>query len=88
MTGDIMKISIVDDDGRRFTIPVPVWIVKIGLNNFVKKKIVEHAGSDAKYIEGIDFDAIAQSFDELKNYKGMDIVDIKSKDGTSVKITV
>lgn len=83
-----MKVSIIDNNGRRFTIPVPVWIIKIGLNSYVKQKIVEHAGSDAKYIENIDFDAIAQSFHELKDYKGMNIVDIKSKDGTSVTITV
>lgn len=50
-----------------------------------RKRIPEEHMS---YIENIDFRELKKAVDVLKRYKGLNLVDIKVKDGTEVKIIV
>lgn len=84
-----MKIYIKTDDGKKFSIPLPMWMIKMGLSIPTIKIAAKYLKEeDKKYIEQIDFKALSQNIGELKKYKGLKIVDVKSKDGTEVTITV
>lgn len=84
-----MKIYIKTDEGKKFYIPLPMWIIKLGLSNTTIKITTKNLSpEDKKHIEGIDFKSIAKNIGKLKSNKGLNIVDIKTKDGTEVKITV
>lgn len=87
--GDAMKIYIKTDEGIRFHIPLPMWMIKMGLSNTTIKIAAKNLKPDEKkHLEQINFRAIAKNIGELKKYKGLKIVDIKTNDGTEVKITV
>lgn len=86
-----MRIYIKLNTGRRFKIPAPIGLVKVafGLGGFgvaiarryipVKKR---------QYIDCVDFKELSKSLDLLRDYKGLNMVDIKTEDGTEVKITI
>lgn len=84
-----MIVKIKDEDGKRFCIPVPMWIIRLGLSRFVIKRIKKHIkDDDLKFLDTIDFKALSKSFKELKKYKGLKMVDIKSGDGESIEIII
>jgi hypothetical protein len=84
-----MKIYIKTNDGKKFRIPLPLWMISLGLSNTTIKIATKNLKpEDKKYLEQIDFGALSQNIGELKQYKGLKIVDVKSKDGTEVTITV
>lgn len=84
-----MKIKIKDEKGKSFTIHLPMWLIRMGLSDFVIKKSLKHVDAEnKKHVEKINFKSISKAFNELKQYKGLEIVEIESKDGTEVKITV
>jgi hypothetical protein len=84
-----MIIDIRISGGRNIRIPLPMWVLKIGSSetviNFIKKHMKEE---DARYLNYIDFDLFKYNLELLKEYKGLTIVDVQSKDGTGVKIRV
>ncbi|MEL7656728.1 MAG: hypothetical protein AAGU75_12560 [Bacillota bacterium] len=48
-----------------------------------------HIPDDHKpYFDSIDFKELKKGMDVLKHYKGLNMVDIKAKDGTEVKIVI
>lgn len=86
-----LKIYLKTEDGRRYVIPAPIWLVKaaLGMSGFwigiAKKHIpAEHL----HYIEDIDFKEMKKAFDVLKAYDGLNMIDIRSKDGKEVKIVI
>lgn len=84
-----MRIYIKTDDGKKFHIPLPMWAIKLGLSKPVISMAAKHIkDDDLKYLDAINFDALSGCIGELKEYKGLNIVDIKSSDGTEVNITV
>lgn len=72
-----------------FTIPVPNALLKFGISimkaPFIQKYIAE---KDKKYINIIDFEKLSDCVDILREYKGLKIVDVQSKDRTHVAITL
>lgn len=86
-----MKIYLKTENGRRYFIPAPFWLVKaaLGMSGFwigiAKKHIQEE---QMAYIESIDFKKLQEALDVLKAYKGLNMVDIKAKNGTEVKVMI
>lgn len=72
-----------------FTIPVPNALLKFGISivkaPFVQKHIPE---KDRKYVNIIDWKKLSSCINILKEYKGLKIVDVRSKDGSHVTITL
>jgi hypothetical protein len=59
-----MIIRIRDEEGRKFTIPVPMWVIKLGMSNWIIKKAVKHVDEEKrKYIEQIDFSGMSKCFE-------------------------
>jgi hypothetical protein len=86
-----MRVYLKIKNHRNFYIPVPIpmFIFRLGLSNYIKRQIVEHCDKEArKYLECIDFDAIYGSIRDLKAYKGLKLVEVKAGDGTEVTIIV
>jgi hypothetical protein len=82
-------IYIKTDEGKKFKIPLPMWMIRLGLSNAIIKIATKYLEPEnKKYLEQINFSALSQNIGELKMYKGLKIVDVKSKDGTEVTITV
>ena len=83
-----MRIYLKLDNGKRFFIIAPIWLIKAGLgigSGIAKKHIPE---DQRIYFDCIDFKELRKGLDVLKNYKGLNMVDIKAKDGTEVKIVI
>lgn len=80
----------------RFTIPIPYALLNIGLSILSSKFIHQHANKWTKeHVERkkldftiplIDKRMLKQIVKELKNHKGILLVDVKAKDGTEVKV--
>ncbi|MBV7274267.1 hypothetical protein JMF89_02940 [Clostridiaceae bacterium UIB06] len=72
-----------------FIIPLPNALLKLGVSlirtPFIQKYIPE---KDKKYINIINFKELSNCIDILKEYKGLKIVDVHSKDGNHVTITL
>jgi hypothetical protein len=84
-----MRIYIKTDDGKKFKIPLPMWMIRLGLSNTtIKLATKKLKPEDKKHIEQINFNELSKNIGELKKYKGLKIVDVKSKDGTEVTITI
>lgn len=79
-----------------FSVPVPFTILKIGISILCSKILQQQVNEwSRKYIKKkkipfvippLDKSALKRIITELKNYKGIVLVDIKAKDGTEVKI--
>ena len=86
-----MKIYLRLDNGRRFFIPAPLWLLKagLGMGGFGVRIAKRHLPKDQiTYVESIDFRELKRALDVLKAYKGLHMVDVKAKDGTEVRIIV
>lgn len=84
-----MIIRIRDEEGRKFTIPAPLWLLKLGMSKWVIRIALKHVGKEGKkHIEQIDFNALSKCLGDLKEYRGLKMVDINSKDGTKVEIII
>ncbi|MCX7902912.1 MAG: hypothetical protein N2486_00225 [Caloramator sp.] len=82
-----MKIFIKTSKSK-FTIPIilPLFIIKLSLKlgkRVVNKYVDEE---DLKYLNSLDWDAMCIVFDELKKYKGLELVNIISHTGETIKI--
>ncbi len=86
-----LKIYLKIENGRKYFIPAPIWLVKAGLSmggfgvRIAKKYIPE---DQISYVESIDFGELKKAVDVLKKYKGLNMVDVKAKNGTEVKIII
>jgi hypothetical protein len=80
----------------RFTIPIPYAILNIGISILSSKFLHQQANKWTKdhferkkldfTIPLIDKETLKPIVKELKNHKGIVLVDVKAKDGTEVKI--
>jgi hypothetical protein len=86
-----MRVYIKEKTGRRFCIPVPLALFRVGINiaaiwvrksKHRKYKYEDRIGE----LENINFVQLSQSLQYLKGYRGMKIVEVKSKDGDEVTI--
>ncbi|CCJ34742.1 MULTISPECIES: hypothetical protein [Caloramator] len=84
-----MKIFIKTPKSK-FTIPIilPISIIKLSLKlgKKVASKYLDE--EDLKYVNSLDWDALCIAFDELKKYKGLELVNIVSHSGENVKIII
>ncbi len=79
------------ENGKRFLIPAPIWFVKaaLGMGGFGIRIAGKHIPEEhLPVIESIDFREMAKAIDVLKKYKGLNLVDVKTKDGIEVKIVI
>ena len=80
----------------RLTLPIPYAILNIGISILSSKFIHQQANKWTKEhferkklditIPQIDKKMLKPIIEELKNYKGLVLVDVKAKDGTEVKV--
>ncbi|MDF2880519.1 MAG: hypothetical protein K0R54_1076 [Clostridiaceae bacterium] len=83
-----MKVS-VRTDGKRFFIPVPFGLVKLGIFMAKSPLVIRHTPEKYRvYINCIDTNELSKCIGILKQYKGLRIVDVRDKDGTEVTITI
>ncbi|AWI04911.1 hypothetical protein [Clostridium drakei] len=72
-----------------FTLPVPNVLLKFGISivnaPFIQKHISE---KDKKYVNMVNWKELSSSIDILREYKGLKIVDVHSRDGSHVTITL
>ncbi|WP_053366546.1 hypothetical protein [Bacillus sp. FJAT-27245] len=86
----------VKAEGVRFTLPIPFAILNMGISILSSKFFHQHASKwTKKYFEtkklDYSFPLIEEKMlkpivKELKNHKGIVLVDVKAKDGTEVKV--
>lgn len=85
-----MKVIIKTPD-MNFKIPIvmPISLIKI-LIKFAGRMAKKYVNEEKAlmYINALDWNALSMAFDELKRYKGLEIINIKSHDGTYIKIIV
>lgn len=86
-----MRIYIKEKEGKTFFIPAPLSLACFCLNlstsiiNIFRKHLTPDT---QKYIDCVDFKMLSKSLRELRYYKGLVLVDIKTKDGLMVKIKI
>ena len=86
-----MKIHVKLKNGRSFTIPAPIGLVKaaLGLGGFgvsIARRYIPK--EQRQYIDCIDFRELRCGMDVLRDYKGLKMVDVKASDGTEVIIII
>jgi hypothetical protein len=86
-----MKIYIKTTEGRVLRFPLPMSLVKLGLScgHYGIRAARKHVDKETlQYLEAIDFRLLGNSINELRYYKGLRIVDIKSSTGEEVSIII
>ncbi len=86
-----LRIYIRINNGKRFFIPAPAWLVKVclGMGGFGVGIAKKHIPEDQiSYLENISFKELKKAVDVLKAYKGLNMIDVKTKDGTEIKIII
>lgn len=82
-----MRIYIKTSDGKRFWVPAPLWVLKLGTGVWVEGIIKKYVPKEHRqYVDCIDFSKLHEAVSVLKEYKGLNIVDVRAKDGTVVNI--
>lgn len=86
-----MRIYIKLETGKKIFVPAPLWLLKsgVGMSKFIIKIAGNNMTEEQKdIVRSIDFDELKKGIDILKSYRGLTMVDIRSKDGTGVKIVI
>ena len=86
-----MKIYLKIENGRRYFIPAPIWLIKagLGMGDFGIRIAGRHITEEQmSYIENIDFRELKKAVNVLKRYKGLNMIDVRAKDGTEIKIII
>lgn len=86
-----MRLYIKVNQRQRinFPIPVPIFIFRFALSGFIKDKIMAHCDENTRrYLMQLDFEALYNSLTDLKNYKGLRLVEVSQKNGTEILIIV
>lgn len=82
-----MRIYIKTSNSVKFWVPAPLWILKLATGAWVEGIIKKNVPRQYRaYVECIDFSKLHEAVNVLKEYKGLDIVDVRAKDGTIVSI--
>lgn len=73
----------------RFIMPVPFILLRLGISIFSSSFIKKHVPQkDRKYFDMIDPGELSKCLGILKEYKGLRIVEVKTKDNIKVVITL
>lgn len=86
-----MRIYIKTSEGKVLWFPLPISLVRFGLSfgdlgvGIAKKHVDEKT---LKLLESIDYKLLGRVIADLKQYKGLRIIDVKSSNGEEVRITV
>lgn len=93
-----MKIYIESEGKKVINMTLPNALVNIGIRMAMKSiKISQKKLNDdgtyeilegELFIDNIDKKALKEALDELKNYKGLRIIDVISSKGNNVRITI
>lgn len=84
-----MRIEIVTKENKFFKIPVPMTLLKMVSSDRVMDLILKNTCEEEKRnLQLVDFSMFRYNLDELKNYEGLVMVDIESRDGTIVRVVV
>lgn len=71
----------------RLVIPVPLWVLTLVSKATIKHMIIKYTPQEhRKYVEAIDFDELNRAIEILREYKGLELVNVQASDGTIVKI--
>lgn len=68
-----------------------MWVVKaaLGMGGFGMRIALRKMPEDQRiYTENIDFRELKKAVNVLKGYKGLNLVDVKTGDGTEIRIIV
>lgn len=86
-----LRVYLKIENGRSFFIPAPIWLVKagLGMGGFGVRIARKHVPEEQLiYFDNVDFRELKKALDILKRYKGLELVDVRAKDGTEVRIIV
>ena len=86
-----MRIYIREKNGKRFFIPVPLIIAGFGcrIAAYAIEKSGKHLDQQQRdIINCIDFDELAKSIRYLRGYRGLKLLEVTSKNGDEVTITL
>ena len=76
-----MRIYI-KTEGKKITIPVPMWAIRLVTRLPIERIARKHMKEkDAKYLELIDWKEMRNLIISLREYKGLNLVDIRANDG-------
>lgn len=82
-----MRVYVKTNDGKTFWIPVPDFVLNFATGKFAERMAYKHVPEkDRKYLECVDFRELRCAIKILKEYKGLEIVNVNAKDGTKVSI--
>lgn len=85
-----MKI-VIKSEGKNIKFYIPMFIITSGIRI---SKYVKHINSDnnlnnaLKYIDYLDTKELMSAVRELKKFKGLTLVEVRSNDGTYVLIKI
>ncbi|MFD2655631.1 hypothetical protein [Gracilibacillus thailandensis] len=84
-----MKIKVVTNE-LKFPIRIlfPNSFLRLFVSKRVLKKLLKRVDNVEEIIDQIDYKALKQVFKTCKDLKGTELVNVKAKDGTEVKITL
>lgn len=90
-----MKI-VVKSREKNLILYIPMFILTSGirLTKFINNKYNTDEKSDKsiqnamKYLDYIDMNILISAIKELKNYKGLTLVEVRSSDGTYILIKI
>lgn len=91
----MIKVKVKTDKNHSFTIPVPLAVLhasgSILSSEWVWRKVRKHINQHTKHTINLDHPKfikphLKQLIKELRYHRGLVLVDIKLKDGTSVQI--
>ncbi|MFL0249627.1 hypothetical protein ACJDT4_04265 [Clostridium neuense] len=75
--------------GRKFFIPVPLCIANLGISIMQSSLVQRHIPEkDRKYVNMLDYNALRKCISDLREYKGLKLVEVKAKDGTEVTVII
>lgn len=86
-----MQIYIKSHGNAGFHIPVPLGLAGFSINiaQFALKNSDKYIDDEArKYIDCIDFEALKKGVKYLKDYKGLNLMDVKTSSGEEIKIII
>ncbi|MDX8045335.1 hypothetical protein SH601_04970 [Gracilibacillus sp. S3-1-1] len=84
-----MKIKVVTNELR---FPIRIFLPNVLLRFFTSKRMLKiflkRVDNGEEILHQLDRKALKQVFKTFKEYKGTELVNVKAKDGTEVKITL
>jgi len=86
-----LKIYLKYSNEGKITLPIPFRLLILGLDitPYIMKKTSRYLSDQQREVlDCIDFKVLAKSMKVLKRYRGLKIVEIRSKEGEEISITI